>query len=707
MLSGLVGPVSAQRKPQQQHSAQKRPFLPPKPRDPLQQEFAPIPNGPGIQICKPVASENDAALGDFGDGCGLWLQWTMGFHPELGQTPRWDLAIWAHRQFHLPRLRLSLAQGSRLVNLLGVTHVAVGQISGTPTKCLLTYQLYAVPAQKAVGAPLRLAGTEAEVIAQLPEAARAILAGLGVRTPHVPASVAATPEDLAAIGHYDVYETTPVPAAEQQQLELLTTKLPLASLLSFEHHGPPNLKDREKPARRVVEQASGNFLMLGVVVTYLVRPSEELAHLIDSKVATIGAPNNAVLAYWAASRMHTQAEYVKAYGRIVRLAPHSSLAWYILAQSYARQGETIRLARVWSGLSAQEAQTLEGIYAHWVYAAARTTEIDPDYQAAWHALASAATFAGNPERADAAFWKAYALDKSDLGLYVWGLEMYQSKWGGDPQTLAKVAHLAAQAVFPPNSDLFSLGVELRSAGFPADAKTMFARAIVQEREIVRQYPNDSGVHAALGYYLADMQQNTEAETELKTALRLAPDSPSAHSYLGRLYRVTERYPEAVREYRESVRLTNSYQAKLGLAEALTESITDGHYEEPEQLLNEALKSQPNEYQGNEAMGRLLVLRKQYDAALTSYGIVARLQRSLPREGSYLPSSIQIRRGHPGRRAGSGPRAAKLRGSYCACGDLCGARELPLRRQADHQSDRSGADLCSRARQPWRALPQNG
>ena len=367
MLSGLADPVSAQHTPHKQPGSQK-PFLPPKPRDPLQQEFAPIPNGPGIQICKPVAPENDAALGDFGDGCGLWLQWAMGFHPELGQTPRWELAMWARRQFHLPRLRLSLAQGSRLVNLLGVTHVAVGQIGGTPTKCLLTYQLYAVPAQKAVGAPLRL-------------------------------------------------------------------------------------------------------------------------------------------------------------------------------------------ARVCSGLSAQEAETLEGIYAHWVYAAARTTEIAPDYQAAWHALASAATFVGNPERADAAFWKAYALDKSDLGLYVWGLEMYQSKWGGDPRTLAKAAHLAAQAVFPPNSDLFSLGVEFRSAGFPADAKTMFARAIAQEREIVRQYPNDSGVHAALGYYLADMQQNAEAETELKTALRLAPNSRSAHSYLGRLYRVTERYPEAVREYRDSVRLT--------------------------------------------------------------------------------------------------------------------------------------------------------
>jgi hypothetical protein len=123
----------------------------------------------------------------------------MEFNPQLGQTPRWELAHRAHLELHSQSLRLSPAQGSRLVNILGVTHIAVGQIAGTRAKCSLTYQLYAVPARKAVGPPIKLAGTEEQVVVRLPEAARAILTGLGISTPHVPGAVGATAADIRAI----------------------------------------------------------------------------------------------------------------------------------------------------------------------------------------------------------------------------------------------------------------------------------------------------------------------------------------------------------------------------------------------------------------------------------------------------------------------------------------------------------------------------
>jgi tetratricopeptide (TPR) repeat protein len=602
LLLGLAGPASAQRELE------------------APADLKPIPSGPGIQVCEPVATGNDA-LADFGGGCGLWLQWAMGFHPQLGQTPRWELASRAHRELHVPHLRLSLAQGSKLYNILGVTHIAVGQITGTTAKCLLTYQLYAVPTQKAVGVPIKLAGTEEQVLAQLPGAARTLLTVLEVQKLHVPAGVGATPADLTTVGHYTWYSDQKPTEAEQQQIDVLGRKLPLAALLSYMHRTDASTKEKELAAQSVIEQTGGNFLMLGAVATTITKPSEEFGHRMDSLFAAV-APNNAVLAYWAIARAHTREEAIKATERIARLAPHSSTAWNILAKQYADQGESIRLARIYAGLSPPEAEKLAAIYARWYYAATRATALDADYQDAWKELAKAATFAGASDRADAAFWKAMSLDKNDLSLYTWGLEMYQPKWGGDPATLAKVARLSTTAEFPANADLHNLGSELQSAGFPVDAKAMFARAMVQAREAVRQYPNNARPHATLGYYLNDQGQAAEAETELKTALRLDPDSDVGHFQLGKLYAKQRRYAEAATQFKEDYRITRNPGVKAAQAEAMSYA---GQMDEAEKMLYEVLKEQPNLFDAHWALGSILARKKEVDAAIAVYKDAERLK----------------------------------------------------------------------------------
>ena len=632
LLSGFADSAAAQRQAKKQAQISKR-LLPPKRGNPIAEEFKPIPSGPGIQVCEPIAIGADAALADFGSGCGFWLQWAMGFQPELGQTPRWEIDERASRELHVPRLRLSLAQGSRLTSILGVTHIAVGQISGTPAKCLLLYQLYAVPAQKAVGAPIKIVGSEEQVVAQLPAAARALLVELGVRASHLPAAVGATPEALTTVGNYRWYDNRKPTAAEQQPIDFLSQKFPLARLLAFVHNTPSGKQEKETAVRVLLEQTPANFLVLGVAATYISAPSEEFARFVDGKMAALNAPNNALTTYWAIERAPTPEERVRAAQHLVRLAPRSSTAWNTLALYYGELQQSIRLGRFFSNISEQEGEKLFKIYSHWVYAASQATTLDPDYQPAWRELATAATFAGDSERADAAFWKAFSLDKSDLDLYFWGLEMYQPKWGGDAQTLAKVARLAATAVFPPNADLYGLGVELQNAGYYADAQGLFARAIVEARDAARRYPNDSGVHTTLGSYLSTQNQRREAEEELTTALRLNPNSQAARHALGTLYQSVKRYPEAIAQFREDVRITggpngtlqDSLNAKITLANAMLYNTVDGDYEEPENLLNAVLKIEPKNYSANENLGWLLAHRGQYEAAVTVYSVAAQFQ----------------------------------------------------------------------------------
>jgi len=594
-------------------------------RQPAEEDLKPIPSGPGIQICEPVAPEGSAALADFGSGCGLWLQWSMGFHPELGQTPRWETAIRAQKELHVPRLQLTLAQGSRLVPILGVTHIAVGKITGAPAKCVLTYQLYSLPAQKAIGLPIKLVGSETQVIAQLPQAARTLLTGLGVAKPHVPASVGATPAELTEIGHYNWYGEAWKTEADQPQIDALSRKLPLASLLSFAHHHGGTNREKEAAARHILQQAAGNFLMLGILAPTTENVPQEYARLIDSRMTVPGGANNSVLAYWGFARAHSAEDDLKAAQRVVRLAPRSALAWYCLASKYKTAALTIRGTRVFAALSALEREKLQGLYFREMVAAVHATSLDADYADAWHSLAGAALFADDRERADTAFWRAVELDKNSALYYSWGLEMYQPKWGGDPETLAKVARLAMEATYPPDADLYSLAYELNAAKFPEEAKTMYGRAITQLREAARLQPKDAHAHLMLGFALKDQRQLQEAESELKTAAQLDPDNSTIYYQLHQLYINLGRLPEAVAQLREYVRLTNDPFRKRDLASMLFITLHTTQLDEPEKLLREVLKAQPNWPLPHQDLGKLLTQKKMYDAALAEYVIAARLE----------------------------------------------------------------------------------
>ena len=251
----------------------------------------------------------------------------MGFHPQLGQTPRFELAARACKELKVPRLRLTIAQAGRLYNILGVTSVAVGTISGTESKCSLTYQLYAVPSNKPLGAAIKLIGSEPEVVSQLPSAARTVLKYIGISESHLPESVGISAAETAEIGHYDWYNNTTPILPDQKQIDELSKKSPVASLISFLHNGRTRNVRSETVLTHLMQQAPDNFLTCGVIITSSQWVPEPLAKLMSDLVKKFAAPDNAVLAYWAITSSQTPGERIAAEERLVRLAPNSSSAW--------------------------------------------------------------------------------------------------------------------------------------------------------------------------------------------------------------------------------------------------------------------------------------------------------------------------------------------------------------------------------------------
>jgi len=598
-------------------------------------DLKPISSGPGIQICEPVAAGKDGALADFGSGCGRWMQWAVGFHPELGQTPRWELAAQAARELHVPNLRLSLTQGARLVGMLGATHVAVGQINGTKAQCSLTYQIYAIPSQKAVGKPIKLSGSELQVIAGLPGAARTLVTLLGVHTPRVPVRVGATPEDLIEIGRYDVYEQHPVDA--RQKVDVLAQKLPIATLLSFINHNIDTLQSsgiknnagsrssREAGALRLVGQASGNFLMLGAVATLFPTPSEALKRSIDSKVAAMAAPHNAVLAFWGIARAHTPPEAVKAAQRLVLMAPQSASAWKMLATKHLEYMHAVREGRAFSHLSAEDQVKLNEIYNNGLQAASQAAQLDPDDPEAWIRVTVAAKFASESERSYEAFWKAHDLNPNDPRIYQEGIDLYMPKWQGDREMLLKVVHLAMTANYPSNFYAYALGLSLQDAGFTAEAKTMFDRAFVQAQEMVRKDPNYAAGHGRLGTSLLDRQRYPEADAELNIAIQLDPELQGVHQQLAKLCKSQKRYPEEIAQLREVVRIASTLETKISLAEAIITDLPINQWEEAEKILRGVLKTEPDNVDANGDLGWVMINRKDYPAAIAFYRVAAKMQ----------------------------------------------------------------------------------
>jgi serine/threonine-protein kinase len=117
-----------------------------------------------------------------------------------------------------------------------------------------------------------------------------------------------------------------------------------------------------------------------------------------------------------------------------------------------------------------------------------------------------------------------------------------------------------------------------------------AEAIAEARQALEQDPLSASQTAFLGLQMHAAGDYTGAVEQFNKALKLAPDFGTAHLLLGRTYLEQRRYPEAIREFEEAVRLDAGDAGELGHAYAIA-----GNRAAAERILSELLDRSRAEY----------------------------------------------------------------------------------------------------------------
>lgn len=515
---------------------------------------------PGLVVCEPVAVNTAAGTADFGAGCGRWLQFTVAGLPQMGQTPLWSSLPRAESEMGRTDLRLSLPDARRLAGILGVNSVATGQISGSAGHCTLTYQLYAVPSGSAIGAPLQASGTSAQIVSRLPALARSMAASLGVSTPSLPATVQASPAELGLLGHLAWYPDDNLSVAQTHLLQALAPRLPLAGLFLINTSG--DLSDTQWAAavKSLLAQQPQN----GLVWAQAGYSNPSLAALSQAQLARNLQmfPQNYLFEAaetWVNRRLQNYNAERRAAEQTVQDAPRNPDAWLTLGSTVSEEGDRVRQSRLASDLTAQEWQFLNTVYPQWDYAVSRAAQLDPLFGKAWDRVAKAATFDGRPRLADQALWRDITLNKTDPGAYAWGLQMYQSKWGGSSVKRSQIAQTLAALQYPAVSQgLYAVKILRDNEEAPdeylAERQTLLSALLARTQQSIARNPGDVQAHYDQAYALSLAGRKRKAIQEFKNVALLRPADSQSYFDLAQEYDQVEMTAPAVAAYRQGLSL---------------------------------------------------------------------------------------------------------------------------------------------------------
>ncbi len=220
---------------------------------------------PGVVICEPVPQNADKITAAFGAGCARWLFFEVGGRPKFGQTPLWSDVERAPRELGKPNLALALPDAAKLSGILGVTHAAVGTISGTADTCTLRWQLYALPAKTPLGLPVQASGTETQILARLPELAQALASRLGDAKAARPALPGIAPADMTLLGQVPWGPGIWPSSAQTKALHNLAQRFPLAGLLAINQSLLSDAPAFTAAAQTLLAQAPDNPLVYGQI----------------------------------------------------------------------------------------------------------------------------------------------------------------------------------------------------------------------------------------------------------------------------------------------------------------------------------------------------------------------------------------------------------------------------------------------------------
>jgi serine/threonine-protein kinase len=177
-----------------------------------------------------------------------------------------------------------------------------------------------------------------------------------------------------------------------------------------------------------------------------------------------------------------------------------------------------------------------------------------------------------------------------------------------------VALLRDLARLRPEEYLPFLGQTLKSLGRQAEADTVLEAAVAHARELVQKQPADPVAQVHLGYALDNQGKNAEAEAAFREALRLKPDSETAHGWLGSAL-MDKNPPEAETHWRQAIRSApGAPGGHNGLSIALERQ---DKYREAEVAIREAVRLEPSAFfRGN--LGRVLLAAGKLTEAEAAY-----------------------------------------------------------------------------------------
>ena len=618
--------------------------------------------GKGLIVCDPVPVSASAALTDFGTGCSRWLHLSVAGLPELGQTPQWSSLWRAQTELNRTDLRLTPLEARRLSGITGATHAATGQITGTAANCTLTYQLYALPQGTVVGPPLRINGTEAQVLSQLPAMAVRLGTSLGVAPAPPSAAISATPAQIALIGHLPLYSDAPLPHSLTQPLQAMAAHLPLAGLFLAGFNGDLTDKQWSVIVKSLLTQVPPNGLIWAQL------GSNDPARLVPSQAVLAAArkkyPHNYLFASsqtWLQRHLRHENAERQAAEQSVQFAPRNPDAWLTLGYTIADEGETLRQGRVAATINGPEWQFLNTSYAQWLSAVSQAARLDPLYAKAWNRVASAATFASNPQMADKALWKGIALSKNDPTYYAWGLQMYQDKWDSNPAKLQKIAQTLATLSYPTVSEGLGAAKILRDneqtpGQFAAPKQALLTSLLARTETAIAANRGDAQAHYDHAYVLKMMGNQTDAIAEFKNVAILRPSDPQSYLNLAQEYEDAHHSSLAVAAYRQALALDpTSALAHCNLGWDLK---AQGQFAAAEAELRQTVKLAPLYPDGHAGLGQVLIEENRKDAAIPEMRQALQLNPTLMPTLTEFPHLLD-EQGHYAESVMAGFRVLKL------------------------------------------------
>lgn len=579
--------------------------------------LTPLPSGPGVVVCDPVAESSNAGLAPFGIACGRWLDLVVSGQPQFGRTPTWNSLARATHELHVANLCLNVQQAQKLGAILGVTDVAVGTMSGSPSRCTLTYQVYDLSSHSPVGRPISASGSEESVLDDLPGMARVMARQIGAASPLVPKEVNSAPAQMGTLGNLAwQHDLDLADRATVASLAKSAPNNPLGGMLYLTAIATHNETRTAAAARQLFAQLPGDpipYAHLGQI-----DPIDLLPYTSQIDGYCRQFPNNSLYAATDAwlhrQDLNAQAER-NAAERLVRDAPRNPDAWLTFASTIQNEAHAVRLGRWTDLISPSEEKYLDARYVEWYRACKIATDLDPNDGMAWLRLATAATFCGQSD-ADQYYQKALVLDDDQADVFDWGLQMYQPKWNGDPASLQQVAEMAAEKSYRSSKDILEVYDDLQDAGCSDQAAELLNRYEAAEQAKTASNPNDGPAHFALATCYAHTNQDVQAVQEYLAAAQAMPSDAEIYDGLGNTYDDMEQINKAIAAFQQAIHLDPDHKTAhydLGF-----EWKRARHYQQAEQELKEALSLSPYYADAHYELGLVYSIEKNTAKAIPEF-----------------------------------------------------------------------------------------